>query len=206
VNSRSASFCVGLTGTTRCGWMPSVASTLLVLSQRSCTPLITYACTLCTCAPACFVALKPNLCFRSPLKEWLASSAKCQARWLSAHLDAVHAAVGAQGGEHYQGAAQAQEPAHAPCSTRDVRLPFICCARSCLSDRQTALKTPLVQRFHDSLRPLHRTVARSRYWALACVAKSRRRAACREGATKVSSRGIIYTKMTDQRHGLARLR
>ena len=50
MNSRSASFCVGLMGTTRCGWMPSVASTLLVLSQRSCTPLITYACTLCTCA------------------------------------------------------------------------------------------------------------------------------------------------------------
>ncbi len=55
MNSRSASFCVGLMGTTRCGWMPSVASTLLVLSQRSCTPLITYACTLCTCAPACTV-------------------------------------------------------------------------------------------------------------------------------------------------------
>lgn len=50
LNSRSASFSDGLMGTTRCGCMPRPISTYRVLSQRSSTPLITYACVFCTCA------------------------------------------------------------------------------------------------------------------------------------------------------------
>ena len=49
LNSRSASFSDGLTGTTRCAWMPKLARTSLVLSQRSSTPLITYASTAGVC-------------------------------------------------------------------------------------------------------------------------------------------------------------